>query len=86
LHRQCLGMIGMGDTPRPIRCKDAAHRVIQLRFPYAEASVIRARLIVEIGAERVSALRRSDNGWAFVICRDCAPRGSLGDRPRHAQG
>jgi hypothetical protein len=80
------GVFGMGDTPRSTQCKDAEHRVIQLRFPYAEASVVRARLLVEIGAERVSALRKSDNGWAFVICRDCAPRGPLGERPRHAQG
>jgi hypothetical protein len=76
----------MGDTPRPIRCKDAAHRVIQLSFPYAEASVIRARLVVEIGGERVSVLRRSDNGWAFVICRDCAPHGAVGDGRNHARG
>jgi hypothetical protein len=76
----------MGDTPRPTRCKDAEHRVIQLRFPYAEASVIRARLMVEIGGERVSALRRSDNGWAFVICRDCAPNAAGGDRRSGAHG
>jgi hypothetical protein len=79
-------VIGMGDTPRPTRCKDAEHRVIQLRFPYAEASVIRARLVVEIGTERVSALRRSDRGWAFVICRDCAPRDVGGDRRGQAHG
>lgn len=76
----------MGDAPRAIPCKDAEHRVIQMRFPYAEASVVRARLIVEIGAERVSTLRKSDNGWAFVICRDCAPRASAGDRRSHARG
>jgi hypothetical protein len=77
----------MGDTLRLRRCKDAAHRVIQLRFPYAEASVIRARLSVEIGGERVSALRRSDNnGWAFVICRDCASHDAGSDRQRRAHG
>jgi hypothetical protein len=75
----------MGDTPRATPCKDAEHRVIQLRFPYAEASLIRARLIVEIGAERVSALRKSDSGWAFVICRDCSPHRAGGER-RHARG
>jgi hypothetical protein len=76
----------MGDIPRPTQCKDAEHRVIQLRFPYAEASVIRARLLAEIGAERVSALRKSDDGWAFVICRDCAPHGVGGGRRSHARG
>jgi hypothetical protein len=79
-------MFGMGDIPRPLRCKDAEHRVIQLRFPYAEASVIRARLSVEIGGERVSALRRSDSGWAFVICRDCAPHDAGSDRRSRAHG
>jgi hypothetical protein len=76
----------MGDTPRSSRCKDAEHRVIQLRFPYAEASVIRARLMVELGGERVSALRRSDIGWAFVICRDCAPHDAGVDRRSGAHG
>jgi hypothetical protein len=75
----------MGDT-RPTQCNDAEHRVIQLRFPYAEASVIRARLLVEIGADRVSALRRSDAGWAFVICRDCAPQDGGADRRTQARG
>jgi hypothetical protein len=76
----------MGVPLRSTQCKDAEHRVIQLRFPYAEASVVRARLLVEIGAERVSALRKSDNGWAFVICRDCAPHGAVGDGRNHARG
>jgi hypothetical protein len=62
----------MGDRIRPTACTDKQHRIIHLRFPYAEARVVRARVAVEIGADRVSALRRNGEGWLFVICRDCA--------------
>lgn len=60
------------------RCGDPNHRVVQLRFPYTEANIIRTRLITEIGADRVSRLRRTDEGWAIVICRECASLDSGG--------
>jgi hypothetical protein len=64
----------MGEPTRPTTCTDKRHRIIQLGLPHAEARVIRARLAVEIGPDRVSALRKSGKGWLLVICRDCARR------------
>jgi hypothetical protein len=52
--------------------------VIHLRWPYAEAHVVRARLLVETGSRfEVSPLFRTDGGWAFSICRECAMRRAL---------
>jgi hypothetical protein len=62
-----VSRIGPGE-----RCGDPDHRVVRLRFSYTEASIIRARLISDMGADRVSRLRRTDGGWAMVICRECA--------------
>jgi hypothetical protein len=62
------------NTPTNI-CRGPNHRAIPLRFPYAEARVIHARLISEMGAERVSRrLRKTESGWEVVICRECAKR------------
>jgi hypothetical protein len=72
----------MGEPTRSTACADKQHRIIHLRFPYAEARVIRARLAAEIGSDRLSALRRNGDGWLFVICRDCARRdGSTASSP-----
>jgi hypothetical protein len=54
------------------RCGNPNHRVIPIRFPYFEAQAVRAKLIDQLGAERVSRLRRTDGPWTVVICSDCA--------------
>jgi hypothetical protein len=56
------------------RCDDSSHRVLNVTFPYAEAQVVRARLISALGADRVSQLRRTEDGWEIVICRRCIRR------------
>jgi hypothetical protein len=52
-------------------CDDGSHRVLNVTFPYAEAQVVRARLVRALGADRVSRLRRIENGWELIICRRC---------------
>jgi hypothetical protein len=60
------------------RCDHADRRVIRLRWPYAEAGIVRARLVAENGHRfAVSPLFRIDGGWAFSICRECARRGAV---------
>ena len=54
------------------RCTNPSHRVIPIRFPYFEAQTIRAKLISQLGSERVSGLRHGDGPWTVVICSDCA--------------
>jgi hypothetical protein len=55
------------------RCDHADRRVIRLRWPYAEAGIVRARLVTENGHRfAVSPLFSIDGGWAFSICRECA--------------
>jgi len=52
--------------------------VIRLRWPYAEASIVRARLVSETGTRfDVSPLFRIASGWAFSICRECAKRTAM---------
>jgi hypothetical protein len=58
------------------RCPNPSHRVIPIRFPYFEAQTIRAKLVSQLGSERVSGLRRSDGPWTVVICSDCARLGA----------
>jgi hypothetical protein len=53
-------------------CHEPKHRVIPLRFPYAEAKAIHVRLITEVGPARVSRrLREIEGGWEVVICPAC---------------
>jgi hypothetical protein len=54
------------------RCPNPGHRVIPIRFPYVEAEAIRAKLVSQLGAERVSCLRGSGAPWTVVICTECA--------------
>ena len=61
-----------GHSPRP--CDDGSHRVLNVTLPYAKAQVVRARLISALGANRVSRLRRTEDGWGIVICRQCIRR------------
>lgn len=62
----------MPDDAYPHRpCDDGSHRVLNVTFPYAEAQVVRARLIHALGADRVSRLRRIEGGWELIICRRC---------------
>jgi hypothetical protein len=56
------------------RCEHPSHRVIPVRFPYAEARIIRARLAEKIGEEQVSALLNTKDGWAIIICPRCGGR------------
>ena len=56
------------------RCDDGSHRVLNVTFPYAEAQVVRAQLIRALGADRVSRLRRGEDGWEIVICGRCLRR------------
>jgi hypothetical protein len=65
------------------RCPNPSHRVIPIRFPYFEAQTIRAKLVSQLGSERVSALRRSDGPWTVVVCSECARgdvRGAEGEQ------
>jgi hypothetical protein len=65
------------------RCRNPSHRVIPIRFPYFEAQTIRAKLVSQLGSERVSGLRRADGPWTVVICSDCARgevRGAEGEQ------
>ena len=56
-------------------CDHNGRRVIRLRLPYGEVSVVRARLVTENGSQfDVSPVYRIDAGWAFSICRECAKR------------
>jgi hypothetical protein len=58
-------------------CRDPSHRVIPIHFPDAEAKVIHARLMNDVGADRVSRrLRKTETGWEVIICRECARRGA----------
>jgi len=58
------------------RCDHAGRRVIHLRWPYVEASIVRARLVADTGNQfDVSPLYRAEGCWAFTICRECAKRG-----------
>jgi hypothetical protein len=61
----------LDDTPPNRPCDDGSHRVLTVTFPYAAAQVVRARLIRLLGANRVSQLRRVDEGWELIICRRC---------------
>jgi hypothetical protein len=64
----------LSPEPEP-HCDHTARRVIRLRWPYAEAIVVRARLVTDTGGQfDVSPLYRADAGWAFSICRECAKR------------
>jgi hypothetical protein len=58
------------ESSRP--CRNPSHRVIPIRFPYIDADVIRAKLVSQLGSERVSRLRRSVGQWTVVICTECA--------------
>ena len=50
--------------------------MIHLRWPYVEASIVRARLVADTGNQfDVSPLYRAEGCWAFTICRECAKRG-----------
>jgi hypothetical protein len=62
----------MPEPDSPGRCRNPSHRIIPIRFPYFEAQTIRAKLVSQLGAERVSGLRRGDGPWTVVICSDCA--------------
>ena len=56
-------------------CRSLLHRAIPLRFPYVHAKVIHARLITEMGADRVSKqLREIEGGWEVIICDACVIR------------
>jgi hypothetical protein len=55
-------------------CRDGSHRVLNMTLPYAKAQVVRAQLICALGATRVSRLRRAEDGWEIVICRQCIKR------------
>jgi len=55
-------------------CRDGSHRILNVTLPYAKAQVVRARLIGALGANRVSRLRRTEDGWEIVICRECIGR------------
>jgi hypothetical protein len=60
------------------RCDHKSRRVIRLRWPYAEANLVRARLISDTGSRfEVSPLYEMEGGWAFSICRECAQHGVL---------
>jgi hypothetical protein len=62
----------MPDTEPPtVPCVDGSHRVLTVTFPYAEALVIRGRLVSALGPDRVSPLRPTEGGWELVICRRC---------------
>jgi hypothetical protein len=66
-----------GSQPPAPLCDHDGRRVIRLRWPYAEASIVRARLVTENGSHfDVSPLYRIAAGWAFSICRECAKRGA----------
>jgi hypothetical protein len=60
-------------TPRS-SCDDGSHRVLNVTLSYTKAQVVRARLISALGANRVSRLRRTEDGWEIVICRQCIRR------------
>ena len=61
------------DPDRP--CTHPSRRVIRLRWPYAEAGIMRARFVTEHGRQfDVSPLYHTEGGWAFTICSDCAKR------------
>ena len=48
-------------------CRDPNHRAFPIRFPYAEAKVIHAWLISEVGADRVSRrLHKTQAGWEVI--------------------
>ena len=55
-------------------CRDGSHRALNVTLPYAKVQVVRARLISALGANRVSRLRRTEDGWEIVICRQCIRR------------
>jgi hypothetical protein len=59
-------------------CDHESRRVIRLHLPYVEARMVRARLVTETGVPvEPSPLYRTDAGWAFTLCRECAQRGVL---------
>jgi hypothetical protein len=61
--------------PHDHDCDHADRRVIRLRLPYVEATMVRTRLVTETGMQYdVSPLYRMDHGWAFSMCRECAKR------------
>jgi hypothetical protein len=60
------------------RCTHETRRVIRLRLPLVEASMVRARLATETGVPvDVSPLSRVDGSWMFTMCRECAKRSAL---------
>ena len=62
----------------PPPCAHDDRRVIRLHWPYAEASIVRARLVTENGSRfDVSPLYKIAAGWAFSICRECAKRAAV---------
>lgn len=62
----------MLDDAHPNRpCDDGSHRVLNVTSPYAGAQVVRTRLIRLLGANRVSQLRRVEEGWELIICCRC---------------
>lgn len=64
----------LGPEPEP-SCIHKSRRVIRLRWRYAEASIVRTRLVTETGARfDVSPLYRTEAGWAFAICPECGKR------------
>jgi hypothetical protein len=54
------------------QCRNPSHRVIPIRFPYSDAEAIRAKLVSQLGDERVSRLRGGGVQWMVVICTECA--------------
>jgi hypothetical protein len=67
-----------GSQPPEPCCEHKSRRVIRLRWPYAEANIVRARLVTENGSRfDVSPLYRIAAGWAFSICQECAKRSAL---------
>jgi hypothetical protein len=67
-----------GSQPPDPCCDHDSRRVIRLRWPYAEASIVRTRLVTENASQfDVSPLYRTAAGWAFSICRECARRGAV---------
>jgi hypothetical protein len=73
-----VGLGGPSSAPPRRGCSHEDRRVIRLNWPYAEARVVRARLVAETGRRfEVSPLFRTDGDWAFSICRDCATRRAL---------
>jgi hypothetical protein len=56
-------------------CDHCSRRVIRLWWPHADATIIRVRFATEHGSQfDVSPLYKTEGGWAFSICRECAKR------------